>query len=316
MDEGEKNLDVLYFKRHRKLNFNAPLLSTKRICFSGVADTSFSSSLLDSTVLNTSVPFSWEQAPGKPKTMERSDNIYDGDIDTPRLRPPPCLWHPLQEAAKTDASNDVLAFDQDNGCDGDDEGDDKKNDVYTNAMDDLSLSEASDIMQQSEAAHDDSNLRLKLAEFNGGQSPTYMINRFLPDANALVASSSVHFSNDDRVCDTFNHEGHLKGSTRHSYACSTKGCGLEFLFSWLMRNKLCAIKSPVLSSYTNVQNHRHSSKHKNHRSSADKPCKNVSGRSVHRSVQNLNPISGQLLPAFLENQSCLIKFISHNDSEL
>ncbi|KAG5010040.1 hypothetical protein AAZX31_07G144600 [Glycine max] len=276
MEEGEKNLETMDFKRPRKLNFNAPLLSTKRLGFSGVADRSCLSNSLNSTVLNTSVPFSWEQAPGKPKTMERSDSIYDGDIDTPRLRPPPCLWHPLKEATKAD--NGALAFDQDDGCDADDdEDDDKQNDVFSDAVDVLSLSEASDIMQQSEAAHSDSKdgLRLKLSESNGGPSPTYMINRFLPDANALVASSSAHFSNDAKVCDNCSHEGYLKGSTRHSHATSPKGCGLEFLFSWLMKNKLCAIKSPVLPSFTNVQKHRYSSKHTKHRTSVHKPCTNV-----------------------------------------
>ncbi|RDX81799.1 Ethylene-overproduction protein 1, partial [Mucuna pruriens] len=273
-EEGEDNLDAMDFKRPRKLNFNAPLLSTKRFGFSGVADTSCSSSSLG-TALNTSVPFSWEQAPGKPKTMKRSDSIYDGDIDTPRLRPPPCLWHPLEEeAAESDVYNSVLAFDQDDGCDGDDDDNNKNHDVFSDAMDVLSLSEALDIMQQSETAHGDSKdgLRLKLAESNGGQSPTYMINRFLHDANALVASSAAHFSNDSKVCGTCIHE---KGSTGNSYASSPKGCGLEFLFSWLMKNKLCAIKSPVLPSSTNVQQkHLHRSKHMKHRSSVHKSCTN------------------------------------------
>ncbi|TKY65784.1 hypothetical protein E2542_SST08646 [Spatholobus suberectus] len=278
MGEGEENLETMDFKLPRKLNFNAPLLSAKRFGFSGVADTSCSSNSLG-TAQKTTVPFSWEQAPGKPKAMERSDGIYDGDIDSPRLRPPPCLWHPLEEAAKADVYNGVLAFDQDDGCDGDDDDDDEdddKNDAFSDAMDVLSLSEASDIMQQSETAHSDSNdgLRLKLAGSNGGQSPTYMINRFLPDANALVASSAVHFSKDSKVY-TYSHEAYLKGSTRHSYASSPKGCGLEFLFSWLMKNKLCAIKSPVLPSFTNVQKHQHRSKHMKHRSSVHKPCTNV-----------------------------------------
>ncbi|QCE11972.1 hypothetical protein DEO72_LG10g3211 [Vigna unguiculata] len=239
-------------KRPRKLNFNAPLLSTKRFGFSGVADTSCFSS----------VPFSWEQAPGKPKAMERSDSIY-GDIDTPRLRPPPCLWHPLEEAAKAEVYTNVLAFDEDDGCDGDnEEDDDKKNDSFTDAIDVLSLSEALDIMQQSDTALSESNngFRLKVSESDGCESPTYMINRFLPDANALAASS----------------EGFLKGSTKHSYASSPKGCGLEFIFSWLVKNnKLCGIKSPVLPSSTNVLKSRHSSEHKKHRLSIHRPCKNV-----------------------------------------
>ncbi|CAJ1807504.1 unnamed protein product [Sphenostylis stenocarpa] len=264
-------------ERLRNLSINAPLLSTKRFGFSGVADTYCSSSSLGSIVPNTSVPFSWEQAPGKPKTMERSDGIYDGDIDTPRLRPPPCLWHPPEEAAKAEVCNGVLAFDQDDGCDGDNDDEDKKNDTFSDAMDVLSLSEALDIVQKAETAHGKSNdgLRLKLAESNGCQSPTYMINRFLPDANALAASSDAHISNDWKIYDTWSDEGYIKGSTGNSYVSSPKGCGLKFLFSWLMKNKLCAIKSPVLPSSTNVQKHRHSSKHKKHRLSLHRPCANV-----------------------------------------
>lgn len=278
MLEGENNVQAMDFKRPRKLNFNAPLLSTKRFGFSGVADTSCSSNSLGS-IPNKSVPFSWEQAPGKPKTMAASDSICDGDINTPRLRPPPCLWHPLENAAaESDVYNGVLTFDQDDGCDGDDDEDDndKNYDVFSDAMDVLSLSETSATIQQSEAAHSDNNdgLRSKLAESNSDQSLTYMINRFLPDANALVASSA-HFSNDSKVCDTCNHEGYLKGSTRHSCATSPKSCGLEFLFSWLMNNKHCAIKRPVLTSSTNVHKHQHSSKHKKHRPSVHKACTNV-----------------------------------------
>ena len=62
-------------------------------------------------------------------------------------------------------------------------------------MEVLSQSEALEIVQQSESNHSGINdgFRLKLAESNGDQSPTYMINRFLPDATALAVSSAVHF---------------------------------------------------------------------------------------------------------------------------
>lgn len=142
------------FKRPRKLNFNAPLLSTKRLGYSGIAGPSCLSNSLD-TAQDTRVPFSWEQAPGKPKDTGKSDRIHDGDTPQPRL--PPCLWHPLKAAAKPVVDNGVLAFDQDVGCDGDDD-DDKKTNVFSDAVDVLSLSEAFNIIQQSETApHGDSN---------------------------------------------------------------------------------------------------------------------------------------------------------------
>lgn len=262
----KENLETMDLKPLRKLNFNAPLLSTKRLSYSGITGPSCLSNSLD-TVQNTRVPFSWEQSPGKPKDIERSNSVHDGD--TPRPRLPPCLWQPPKEAAAAGVSNGVPAFDQDDGCDGDDDNDndddDKKNDVFADALDVLSLSEALDIVQQSEkAAHSDNNvgLRLKLEECNGDQSPTYMINRFLHDANALAASSVLHLSNE--VCDTWNHEACLKGSVRHSCDSTSKGCGLGSFFSWRMKHKFCAIKSPVLPCSPNVQKHQHSSKSKKH----------------------------------------------------
>ncbi|KAE9622250.1 hypothetical protein Lal_00033060 [Lupinus albus] len=289
-DENLQNMDL---KNPRKLNLNAPLLSTRRLGCSFVADTSC-------RVQNTRVPFSWEQSPGKPKDMERSNSVDDGD--TPRLRLPPCRWHRLKEAVEADIDNGkqatdecivsntdsdlevfghnlihgnfeppvfqptvmtdyvkqrFLEFDQDDGCDGDDDDDDKKNGVSSNATDVLSLSEALDIVQLTEKVHSESNdeLRLKLAECNGDQSPAYMINRFLPDATALAASSSINFSND------FN----KKMIDTASYASSSKGCCPEIFFPWCMKHKLCAIKSHILTySKKSVQKHQHSSKHMKH----------------------------------------------------
>ena len=285
--ENKKIRLTMDFKRPRKLNLNAPLLSTRRLGYSAVADTSCSSYSLG-TVQNTSerVPFSWEQAPGKPKDMERSDHSTQ-DGGTPRPRVPPCLWNQPKEAGEADADNSDVAFhDQDDdGCDGDDDDDNKDDDVFSDAVDVFSLSEALDIVQKrSENAHSDNNegLRLKLEASNGYQSPTYIINRFLPDATALAASSSLHFPSnfDNKVCDSCSyHECYLSsGSARHSCASSPKGCGLELLFPWRVKHKLCSMKSPVLPCSTNLQkHHEHSSKQKKHRSSPHMPwsCTNA-----------------------------------------
>ena len=259
----EEDMVTMHSILSRKLNFNAPLLSTKRLGYSDFAVPSCLSNSLDTV----RVPFSWEQSPGKPKDSEKVDSI--DDVETPRPRLPPCLWRPIKVAAEPDENNSVIAFDKDDGCDGDDEDDNnKKTDVFSDAFDVLSLSEAFDIIQQSETkARSESNdgLRLKLSEFNGDQSPTYMINRFLPDANALAASSVLHFSNDfDK-----NHGVCLGGSDRNSCA-SPKGCGLGLLFSWGMKHKFCSIKSPVLPCSTNAHNHMHNSKNKKQCSSVHK----------------------------------------------
>jgi hypothetical protein len=269
-------------KRPRKLNLNAPLLSTRRLGSSVIADTSCSSNSL-TAVQNTSerVPFSWETAPGKPKDTERSDSIHGGD--TPRPRPPP--YHhrpPPKEEPEADANSNDVAFQ------GQDVGGDHSDDFYSDAMDVLSLSEALDIVQRkSENAQSEKNdgLRLKLAESNGYQSPTYMINRFLPDATALAASSASHFHSDledQKVCDICSYSEcyYMSGSARNSYASSSpKGCGLELLFPWRMKHKLCAMESPVLPCTTNLQKHQrrsNSKQKKHHRSSTTYiPCTNV-----------------------------------------
>ncbi|WJX42935.1 hypothetical protein P8452_30108 [Trifolium repens] len=261
-------------KRHRKLNLNAPIMSTRR--FGSVfADTSSSS--LGGTFQNTSrrVPFSWEKEPGKPK-------------DCSKL--PPChRWFPRKESAdQPDVGNDY-----------DDRDDiDNKDDIFSDAMDDVfSLSEALDIVQRkSEKAHSDNNdgLKLKLAECSGYQSPTYLINRFLPDATALAASSSAlnfHSDYEENICNTCSYpECYLSESGRHSHSyayasgsssTSPKGCGLEVLFPWRnMKHKFCSIESPVLpcSATTNLQKHQRNlreSKQKKHQSSAYIPCTNV-----------------------------------------
>ncbi|XP_020236239.1 uncharacterized protein LOC109815840 [Cajanus cajan] len=268
-------------KRPRKLNLNAPLLSTRRLGSPVVGDTSCSSNSVGA-IQNTSerVPFSWEKAPGKPKETDRRDNTTQ-DSSTPRLRLPPHRWIPPKEAAESEADDDDIAFhdQQDGSCD----GNVNKDDSFSDAMDVFSLTEALDIVQKkSEDAHSENNdrLRLKLAESNGYQSPTYMINRFLPDATALAASSALHFSSnlEDKVCDTCSYsECYISGSKRHSYASSPKGCGLELLFPWRMKHKLCAIESPVLPCSTNLHKHQRNSKQKKHRSSAYIPCTNVKG---------------------------------------
>jgi len=266
-------------KRHRKLNLNVPIMSTRRLG-SIVADTSLSSSSLG-TFHNTSerVPFSWEKEPGKPKDAERNGSKL-----------PPC--HRLFPRKEVADQSDV-----ENGCDGEDYID-NNDDLYSDAMDDVfSLSEALDIVQRkSEKAHSDNNnsLKLKLAECSGYQSPTYMINRFLPDATALAASSSAlnfHSDFEENVCNTCSYpECYLSESGRHSnsyaYAsCSSsspKGCGLETFFPWrTMKHKFCAIESPVLpcsTTTTNLQKHQRNSREsgqKKQRSSAYIPCTNV-----------------------------------------
>ncbi|XP_057745446.1 uncharacterized protein LOC130963335 [Arachis stenosperma] len=230
-------MDLLKQQRPRKLNLNAPLLSTKRYCFSSPSDN-------NSLCAGAGVPFSWEQAPGKPKHNDKNDYAEAGDTPRPRLPPP-----------VANVSNDD-----------DDE-------VYSDAMDVFSLSEALDIVQKkSEKARYNNNsntneglLRLKIQESDGYQSPTYMINRFLPDATALAASSALHFPSncDEKGCETCSYQECCLSPARssavrndnyndnaysYSYSYSPKSCycGLEVLLPWRVKHKLCSMKSPVL----------------------------------------------------------------------
>ncbi|BAT97455.1 hypothetical protein LR48_Vigan11g104500 [Vigna angularis] len=268
-------METMDRKRPRKLDLNAPLLSTRRLGCSVVGDSSCSSYSV-CAIQNTSerVPFSWEKAPGKPKVTERNCSTQDGG--TPRLRLPPSHWLLSRKASETDVddANDAFHDQGDGSC----VGNDNRDDIFSDAMDVFSLSEALDYVQKkSENVHNEKNegLRLKLAECNGYQSPTYMINRFLPDATALAASSALHFSRnfEDKDCDTCG--SYPECYMRHSYASSPKGCGFEFLFPWRLKHKLCAIERPVLPCSSNLHKHQRSSKQKKPGSSTYIPCTNV-----------------------------------------
>ncbi|XP_028764477.1 uncharacterized protein LOC114722577 [Neltuma alba] len=253
-------------RRPRKLDLNKPLLSTKRLSIV-VGDTSCSSTSLGKTVQNNTseerVPFSWEKSPGKPKNVD--DN---NEEETPRLRLPPCLWHPPNQEPGADEADKGEDHHQDEGRvvdDDEDEDEDEKfdSDVLSDAMEVFSLSEALDIVQKSERVRRKSaneGLRLKLEEDsnNGNESPNYLIKRFLPDATALAASSTLHFSKsmmDNKICDS-------SGSYLEAYVASPKGCGLEVLFPWRLKHKLCAMKSPVLPCSSTRMQKQHQNRRK------------------------------------------------------
>lgn len=83
----------------RKLNFNAPLLTTRRPAANVDLDRVSVSGSVRISLSTTSdrVPFCWEQAPGKPKEYaERCHDAVDhgGDSTTPRPTLPPGWWRP------------------------------------------------------------------------------------------------------------------------------------------------------------------------------------------------------------------------------
>ncbi|KAM5560498.1 hypothetical protein ABKV19_021586 [Rosa sericea] len=260
--------DALEAECPRMLNFNAPLLSTRR-------PRNSRSTRLHGRSLSASeerVPFSWEQAPGKSKYPNTSDDNHDGD--TPRPKLPPGWWHwhkPLESTnvVVLDKENEQTLHDHDDGCDADVDDDvravdynyvddpDFDDEAFSDAIDVFSLSEAIDIVEKkAQREHDHSDaLKLKLAESSemNQLSPNYIIERFLPDAAALAASSAINLSvsqinSNQKLCYPWNYpepEACVSRTVGQAHS-SPRGCGF---FPWRMKQyKLCGIKSPVVCS--------------------------------------------------------------------
>ncbi|KAK0584635.1 hypothetical protein LWI29_016440 [Acer saccharum] len=267
--EEQKRRASTDFKFPRKLDFNAPLLSTRRHPGGGGEEACCSSNsqgMLQDT--SERIPFCWEQAPGKPKKRSTTDNIYaDSDNDTPRLKIPPGRWHPPNEELVIDDFSLDLDHEIDDGCDADldndddddDEDDNNYDDIFADALEVLSLTEAMDIVEKEAENHhqhhglDGFNLDT-LGTNNGSISPSYIIERFLPDATALAASSALNVSKNlsrklpPYVCnhpDACNVVPGGGGGLQRSYSLSKGGCGLEMLLPWRIKHKICGVKSPV-----------------------------------------------------------------------
>ncbi|XP_023545068.1 uncharacterized protein LOC111804477 [Cucurbita pepo subsp. pepo] len=213
----------------RKLNFNAPLLTTRRPAANvGIGRLSISGS-----TTSDRVPFCWEQAPGKPKDyVERChDVVYDSSATTPRPTLPPRWWRPpiqTKENTRRSESDDNLS---------------ESDYVLSDVVDVFSLSEAIDIVEKAEKdlKLNELNLYREKEEEEEGKnvsckrSSNFMIERFLPDATALAASSVLnrHAFSPQRV-----------GGRPFS---PPKGCGLDMLFPWRIKHhhRLCGVRSPV-----------------------------------------------------------------------
>ncbi|KAF2288482.1 hypothetical protein GH714_007841 [Hevea brasiliensis] len=84
---------------------------------------------------------------GNPKNLERND-IHERD--TPRPWLPPCRWQPQSKAS---TNNAVGIHEGADGCDVDVEDAEHKDDLFSDAVDVLSLAEAIDIVQKTESHH-------------------------------------------------------------------------------------------------------------------------------------------------------------------
>lgn len=217
--------------RPRKLDLNAPFLSTRRPTITAI-ELPHLNTRQPSWDTSNRVPFSWEQCPGKPKGGLKTHDNLDVDVPPPKL--PPGRWHPSTHSAinRNDHYHDQNNVDD--GCDGDVD-DDEYQGNFSDAIDIFSLSESIDILET-----------VGTVNFNGTReysstaihSPSFIIQRYLSDAKALAAASTAQVP-----IDTSNNYG-VSRTVGQSYA-SPKSCGLDMLFPWRMKHKLCGVKSPV-----------------------------------------------------------------------
>ncbi|KAI3447812.1 hypothetical protein Pfo_004477 [Paulownia fortunei] len=216
MEEDKKQ--ILHGECPRKLNLNVPPLSTRRP-FGVTTDKMLMLAISNTTSKDTTnmVPFSWERIPGEPKDKETNDNF--GNIDLPPLpKPPP--------------GRDVDDGEEEYG----------HNERFSDAIDIFSLAESVDDMEANcKATNDRSSVIL---EPNGYHSPNFIIQRFLPDAQALAEASVTNKELPLSSSPYANPSFSRAVSIRRSYH-SPKGCGLGSFFPWRMKPKPCSVKSPV-----------------------------------------------------------------------
>ncbi|KAI4320093.1 hypothetical protein MLD38_033607 [Melastoma candidum] len=247
------------------LNLNAPLLSTRRPFFPSRQRLSTSSRPLSPPPPHQCIPFSWELTPGLPKLIDcppSSDSFNDyaphGGFFTPRPRPPPGRYlssrrhirrMSLCDRDELDDASYYCCYDNPTSRP------DSLSASNINAVDTFSLSEAIDALEKAEVDASDSNPSAlkRMAETAEGSSPSFMINRFLPDANALAASSALRYYSSSSS--SWNNKTRRQGS-QGSYSSrdegdeegevrwwSSKACGMERVLQWGMKPRLCGDSS-------------------------------------------------------------------------
>ncbi|PKI54550.1 hypothetical protein CRG98_025064 [Punica granatum] len=280
----EERATITRQKCLKKLNLNIPLLSVRRLgsCSHNFEEASsiISRQGLPKSDTSERVPFSWEQAPGKPKARPdqlRLHEIISAD-QPPRPKPPPGRWHQQHPTENivikedgADGGDDQFMIDScsldDHNCCSNYNSDDVVRDRFSDAVDTISLSEAIDILEKSDRVHELDASKLKMVEAAGNLSPSFMINRFLPDANALAVESFCSRPNLHRDYWMITNNGDGADSSSRTSCCSNynksskgyyctddeflrardheqleqpnmKVCGLQNLFSWRMKHRL------------------------------------------------------------------------------
>ncbi|KAL6987880.1 hypothetical protein U1Q18_013625 [Sarracenia purpurea var. burkii] len=244
-EQEEKAIDA---KCHGKLNYNAPLLSTRRPNGGADAGSRFSRTSSQGVGQDSSnrVPFSWEQTPGNPKDLETDVTHDTAVVPLPKL--PPGRWHPANEpvkVAKTIRRPDNA--EHDDGCDGDIEDDDDEDgenddyDIFSDAIDIFSLSESVDMVESCDKVEEEENS-------GSAQSPSFIIQRFLADASAMASTSGLALSKNLNK-KLPRSSGRKSGQSE----IAPEGCGFDYFLPWRMKHKPCGLKSPVREASLNTK---------------------------------------------------------------
>lgn len=294
----------------KQLNLNLPLLSVRRRLLSPpqcsrrhyqeeeldqdhkvtAATTRCRASAADhdhTILLSEGVPFSWEQAPGKPKL----ENINGKEDYLQQKQPPPATtgnwpWHHQHHKINVSYSQDPSEYHYHVDVKHDSRG----NNIYSNdavlnncnngedtavsinvvdvderdhhrlrlslsddAVEEVtSLSEAIDILELRARTHHQEKEENKMVVVDLAQvldeegscdrrrpiSPSFMINRFLPDANALAEEYDHHLSSSSYYNSSSRSVVAAPSAPMSSTAATIKqGCGLDNIFSWRTKRR-------------------------------------------------------------------------------
>lgn len=242
----EKQEEEKKEKCTRKLDFSAPLLSTRKS-----SEKSFSCSNIPpqlSIDIFNRVPFSWEQRPGKPKEiMGLTTNIEI--VPPPKL--PPCMWHTRKELLATSSTtksyDEVYDGDIDNDCEDHDVRNIDNHDVFSDALDVFSLGDESIDDMVDEAEHRKSNNEVVEEcchwSTNKPAVPNFIIQRFLKDAKELAISSALENNRKKLLED--EQIGRRPCNFSPKPAAS---CGLDMLIPWRIKPKPCCVKNSVVAA--------------------------------------------------------------------
>lgn len=216
---------------HGQLHLHTPLLSTRRFAGLPRLNTKRSDSDIEHGCdTSRRIPFLWERVPGTPKFSDGQDHSTDEPPQPPKL-PPGRLHHPCKEG-------DV----------GHNNDDDDDNDAYLDAIDMVSFFESFGTEDTGIGGVSGLDSKAVQLQSKGDHSPSFIMNRFLPAANAL-ANSSKKSSKKVTKKESPKHPSSTSklriGMVSHRPFSPPKSCGLVF-FPWVLKQALCGSKSPEI----------------------------------------------------------------------